>query len=546
MRFYIFLIIVFITINLRSQNLNLLLNNNLFYNYEEDIYLSNKLLHTSFKPLIKSDINIFNDTMLNLIDQKNNNLYYRKLFTEHLFIINQEDYKIIASPVIDLNIGKEFDDNKMTYVNTRGYFVEGNLGHKVSFHTSFRENQSIFPNYVHNYIKENKIVPGQGYARIFKDSGYDYSMSSGYVSIKPSKFFIFQFGHGKHFIGDGYRSLLLSDNTFNYPFLRIQSTFWKIKYTNLYTELQDINYFQNNGINNYDQMGYAKKYMSSHYLDINLHDKLSIALFESVIWKTNHAPGNSGFDVNYLNPIILLRPIEYSLNSPDNVLVGLNSKYKIINNAFLYGQLILDEFSLNELRRRDGFWGNKFGYQLGGKVYNAFNVNSLRIQFEYNYVRPYTYAHHNPQQNYGHYNQPLAHPLGANFSEILFLSYYKWNKFEITSKIIFAKYGAQYLDNSISYGGDIYMSTGNFGEIEEIEDIGSGRPSDFGIEMYQGNITKLKFNSIDISYIVNPVTNLKVNIGLVLRSLVSEESIEKTRFFNIGIRSDLFNNYYDF
>ena len=155
------------------------------------------------------------------------NLYYRKLFTEHLFIINQEDYKIIASPVIDLNIGKEFDDNNMTYVNTRGYFVEGNLGSKVSFHTSFRENQSIFPNYVHNYIKENKIVPGQGYARVFKDSGYDYSMSSGYVSIKSSKFFIFQFGHGKHFIGDGYRSLLLSDNTFNYPFLRIQSTFGK-------------------------------------------------------------------------------------------------------------------------------------------------------------------------------------------------------------------------------------------------------------------------------------------------------------------------------
>ena len=90
------------------------------------------------------------------------------------------------------------------------------------------------------------------------------------------------------------------------------------------------------------------------------------------------------------------------------------------------------------------------------------------------------------------------------------------------------------------------MSTGNFGEIEAIEDVGSGRPSDFGIEMYQGNITNLKFNSIDISYIVNPVTNLKVNIGLVSRSLVSEESIEKTRFLNIGIRSDLFNNYYDF
>ena len=546
MKFYICLIIVFSILDVKSQHCNLSLNNSLYYNYEKDIYLSNKISHTSFKPLIKPNISIFNDTMSSFVNHTDINLYYRKLFFEHLFMINKEDYKIIASPVIDLNIGKDFYDGKTTHINTRGYFVEGNLGDKVFFQTSFRENQSVFPSYVHNYIKKNKIVPGQGYARIFKDSGYDYSMSSGYVSIKPAKFFTFQFGHGKHFVGDGYRSLLLSDYTFNYPFLRIQSTFWKIKYTNLYAEFQDINYFQNNGINNYDQMGYAKKYMSSHYLDINLNDKLSIALFESVIWKTNHAPGTSGFDVNYLNPIILLRPIEYSLNSPDNVLVGLNSKYNIINNIFLYGQLILDEFSLNELRKRDGFWGNKFGYQIGGKAYNVFNINSLRFQLEYNYVRPYTYAHHNPQQNYGHYNQPLAHPLGANFSEILFLTYYKWNRFEITSKILFAKFGGQYINNSISYGSDIYMSTGNFGEIEGLENLGSGRPTDFGIEMYQGNETDLKFNSIDISYIINPITNLKINLGLVFRSLESEDNMEKTRFFNIGIRSDLFNNYYDF
>ena len=60
------------------------------------------------------------------------------------------------------------------------------------------------------------------------------------------------------------------------------------------------------------------------------------------------------------------------------------------------------------------------------------------------------------------------------------------------------------------------------------------------------NQQDLKFNSIDISYIINPITNLKINLGLVFRSLESEDNMEKTRFFNIGIRSDLFNNYYDF
>ena len=75
-----------------------------------------------------------------------------------------------------------------------------------------------------------------------------------------------QFGHGKHFIGDGYRSLFLSDNSFNYPFLRIETKLGKLQYTNLYAELQDIQYFENNSIDNIDQMGFAKKYMSTQVL----------------------------------------------------------------------------------------------------------------------------------------------------------------------------------------------------------------------------------------------------------------------------------------
>ena len=85
----------------------------------------------------------------------------------------------------------------------------------------------------------------------------------------------------------------------------------------------DINYFSNN-----NQMGYPKKYMSSHYLSLNATKRFSLSLYEAVVWRMNHAPGSSGFDVNYLNPIAMLRPIEFSVNSPDNVLVGINTKYK--------------------------------------------------------------------------------------------------------------------------------------------------------------------------------------------------------------------------
>jgi hypothetical protein len=281
-------------------------------------------------------------------------------------------------------------------------------------------------------------------------------------------------------------------------------------------------------------------------LSINATKKFNVSLFESVIWRMNHAPGSNGFDVNYLNPIAMLRPIEYSVNSPDNVLVGFNMKYKLPFSSYFYGQLVLDEFSLNDLREKNGFWANKFGYQLGYKIINALGVNNLTLQTEYNLVRPYTYAHHNPQQNYAHYNQPLAHPLGANFSEFLILSNYGWKRWKVDSKLVFVKFGAKVKGDVTSYGNDLYMSTGNFADESGFQHVGSGRPSDFGIEMYQGNLTTVNLKSFNIAYVVNPRTNLKINLGITLRDFKNEDGELKTQFINFGIISDLFNHYYDF
>ena len=526
-----------------AQHANLLLGNSYSSHFNHLIY--NNDYHTAVRPIIKSDLKFDVDSILKLnADSDYSDWYLRKIFSEHFFVLGGEGYKVIFSPIINFSIGKEFLDQKNTFTNTRGFIVEGDLGGKISFFSSFNENQSIFPNYIDAQIRDNRVVPGQGYARDFKQIGFDYAMSSGYVSYRANKMFVVQFGHGKHFIGDGYRSLLLSDNSFNYPYLRLQTTFWKVQYTNLYMEFQDINYFLNNGLDNYDQMGYAKKYMSAHYLSLNVTKKLNISLFESIIWRMNHAPGANGFDINYLNPITMLRPIEFSVNSPDNVLIGLNTKYKLPFSSYFYGQLVLDEFSLIDLKQNDGFWANKFGYQLGYKIFNLFGIENLTMQTEYNLVRPYTYAHSNPQQNHAHYNQPLAHPLGANFSEFLFIANYKYKKWQFDGKLIFAKFGAQVIGDATSYGSDLYESTGVFEEPSG--KVYRGRPSDFGIDMYQGNLTNVDLKVFNIAYIVNPKTNLKINLGVTLRDFKNDDGELKTQFINFGIKSNLFNHYYDF
>jgi hypothetical protein len=169
----------------------------------------------------------------------------------------------------------------------------------------------------------------------------------------------------------------------------------------------------------------------------------------------------------------------------------------------------------------------------------------LSLHAEYNYVRPYTYAHNNPTQNYAHYNQPLAHPLGANFSELLLMATYSINRFVFDIKMMSAKYGGQIDGDPISYGSDLFLSTGNFAQEANLINIGTGRPSDIGIEMYQGNLSKIKSGSLNIGYVINPLTNLKINLGFTFRNFENENENLETRFLNFGIISDLFNKYYD-
>ena len=158
MRFLSFLILVFLgTLNVNAQHTNLLLGNNYSSNFNHLIYNDNSDCHTSFKPIIKSNLNFDIDSVLqekNISDYSN--WYLRKLFSEHFIILKGEDYKVLASPIINLSKGKEVNEGKNTFANTRGFLIEGDLGKKISFFSSFVENQSVFPNYADNFIKENR------------------------------------------------------------------------------------------------------------------------------------------------------------------------------------------------------------------------------------------------------------------------------------------------------------------------------------------------------------------------------------------------------
>ncbi len=174
-----------------------------------------------------------------------------------------------------------------------------------------------------------------------------------------------------------------------------------------------------------------------------------------MVWENDN---DRGFDLNYLNPIVFYRAIEFSTGSRGgNALLGLTFKYKWSDRLNTYGQLLVDEFSSSDILAREGSYKNKTAYQLGTKYYSAFGIPNLNLQLEYNRVRPFTYSHNIVVLNYGHNNQPLAHTLGTNFSEFIAIARYRYDRFQASAKFVQAKRGLEFLDpDSDTFTGGLF------------------------------------------------------------------------------------------
>lgn len=286
------------------------------------------------------------------------------------------------------------------------------------------------------------------------------------------------------------------------------------------------------------QGSFWTKYVANHYLSYNITKRLNVGLFEAVVWQNDNG---RGFDFNYLNPVVFYRAIEFATGARGgNALIGLAGKYKINDRANLYGQFIIDEFSSSDVFSGGGSWKNKTGYQIGLKYYDAFGVDGLYLQGEYNRVRPYTYSHNTITLNYGHLNQSLAHTYGANFSEFIAIARYQNGRLYGDAKVIVAKRGFDFNteDDSLYYGGDIYRS--------EYDD----RPWEVGNKVGQGNTTDFFHAELQVGYLINPSTNLKVYGSLIYRDFKPLQDTKvnfenTTTWLNFGIRTDIFNWYYD-
>jgi hypothetical protein len=421
------------------------------------------------------------------------------------------------NPIIGAQLIQQTSETRLGYYG--GVEVSANFPKKLGFYGWYRFAEE--PNF--NYLDSSGFIGdgingvGRSVSTRSPNSGHHYEF---YGTYNPNKYFEITAGRGSHFWGDGYRSLILSDNAAAYPFVRINSSFWNVKYTNLYAMHKD------------DTFGERQnKYSTSHQLSWNILRNLNFSVFESVIWSGQDSLVSRGFDVNYLNPIIFYRPIEYLQGSSDNVLLGASLKYVIEEEHVFYSQFVLDEFLLSEIRAKRGWWANKYSLQIGYKGYNFLGIQNLSVQGEWNMARPFMYAHKTSLLNHGHEDQSLAHPLGANFQEALGRIRYQKDKWYFEAKVIYQDRGADF--NSVSNGGNIFRSY-------------TARNREYYHTIGQGEAHYVWHNELRVSYQFSFRSNLKAFVSYANRSDRSVGNVERLNLIRIGINSDLWNTYDDY
>jgi hypothetical protein len=273
-------------------------------------------------------------------------------------------------------------------------------------------------------------------------------------------------------------------------------------------------------------LGFPRKWSQTFLIDWKATNNLTVSLFESVIWPDEDSLRNKDISPSLLSPIMFLHGNKTPSGASNNEIVGLNLKYKILPRTYVYSQLVVDQLA------KSGSWKNKYGFQAGIRSSDVFNLSGLNGLIELNTVRPYTYAANELAAVYSNDRAPLAHPLGANFKEVIFVTDYSYKKWWFRLEAFAAKYG---IDSSASanYGHNI------------LEPL-STHSIEGNVKTGQGLSTKLYYADLRVAYILNPLSNLRIEAGVVARDEKNKRKEFKDLFMYIGLRMSFRSLYYDF
>ncbi|WP_374166813.1 gliding motility protein RemB [Arcticibacter sp. MXS-1] len=503
-----------------------------FYSYDmltSRLYGSDNKSHTAMKPYATGDSIISAPAFSQRHPDTLNRDWASRFYGRHQAEFERGKASLYTDLLPNFVMARDTKNKQDVWLTSMGLQAGGTISNKVSFQTSIFFNKARFAPYYRRYISRTAVIPGQHKQVTLLDgqspAENTWTYFTGSVSYTPVKYVSIHTGYDKNFIGDGYRSLLLSDFASPHPFLRLTGTLGDVQYTAMWNALEDPSAPR-------FEKAVRKKGAVIHYLDWNITKKLSVGFFDAVVWATADSLGNKrGFDWGYASPIIFLRPVESDGGSPDNAVMGFTAKYKLFDKMALYGQFALDEFQSKSFFSSDGSSTNKWGVQLGVRGADPFKISGVNYLFEFNTVRPYTFSERVSVVNYAHYNEPLGHPYGANFRELLGILSYRLRRIELSTQLLYSRYGLD--ENGLNYGKDIFKkytqparSKGNY--------------------IAQGLGTDLYYTDTKVAYLLNAPYNLRLEAGVVTRNERNRQEKNVATIFTLGLRSSFQKLYQDF
>ncbi|HLX91125.1 MAG TPA: hypothetical protein VKR32_05550 [Puia sp.] len=502
------------------------LSDSLHHHYPYDyFYRLSKIDQYDLQSLLMNNIEWYHGNKNNFLSANNvwSTFYIHKA---NFYEVNEKDFFLVIDPVVQQTQSVETGNSARVFLNSKGLTLRGMIADKVGFSAYLTDNQERGPTYFQQRVTQSGFpaVPGFGYYKAFKKTAFDYFENRASIFFKVWKYFDFQFGYDKNFIGDGYRSLFLSDYAAPYLFLKLETKIWKLDYQNIFMEL-----ISQHQLGDYY---YPRKYAVVHHLSFNAASWLNLGLYENVTFSRPDY-----FDFSYLNPVIFLVSAQQQAGSPDKTTAGLDFKANVGHTTQFYGQLLINEFILDQIIHYSrGYWANKQGFQLGVKYINAFDLKNFDLQLETNVVRPYTYQHNDSVSNFSNYNQPLAHPLGANFLEFITIARYRPStKLSFEGKMIYYRQG---LDSAgVNFGSNV------------LENYDT-RPRDYGFKIASGVQSSCFNTSLLASYELRE--NLFLDASVTVRNFSVADpvaagiSASNSTIFTVGIRLNAFRRQYDY
>ncbi|RQO30212.1 hypothetical protein DBR32_11570 [Taibaiella sp. KBW10] len=416
------------------------------------------------------------------IDSKRPVLKYFYKKQADLLQVHNDDFFLAVNPIIYAQAGYERNVGLKT-TNTRGLEFRGRIADKIGFYTMLADNQEKIPTYAEDWVARHRgQFPGEHYA-VKNGNNYDLFLARGYVDFSMIRNHIgVTFGYDRNQMGYGIRSLAIANSSAPATFLRLRSQWGRFSYENLYTELVANNTILQNG----DGL-LPRKYASIHQLNFTPNHWLSVGIFESTVFAKK-----TGIPVEMLLPVIGLQSgLKQLTGNNNNNAWGFQFKALPINGVQLYGQLYADRLDFAEIG--EGSWKNQYAVQLGLKYFNVAKVANLDGQIELNVVRPFTYTAQNDSlTSYTHYNQPLAHPLGNNFAELIgLLRYQPMPRLTLTGKVILSKRGVD-SNSTDNIGNGIFGLAANRTAGEK------------GYPMFVGKKEKGLYGNLNIAYEIKP------------------------------------------